>query len=431
MSELTCSGLWWIPEVSGEKVAGTLTFSEQNGVELSLGGTLGHSVPPWADKVVPIVLGLVHDSSLGDHFTVQSCRLANINWGSDRPPRETYSSERLYIGKHLEKNEDFLFRTMAISFSGLSSWAYTFTGLQRTASRIPGHGPPDLQISWKCPTPIAGLLPGARLSLQVSAQLEAPLRIHTLKEAIQFVVDCDDPATVEDWNRRYVLPLQGLLTLASDHPNSVTELSLRHDGISGQEQVRVFEPRVVENEKAVARLMPYQMLFSLADIQPGLAQLVTKWLEVWEHYKDACEPFFGVVYRPNAFTELRYLLAYQAIEVYYSLRRGTPPEVSDDIHRGQHLRELLDEHWREVGALFGQMDQTLPELVAMRNYVVHRQPSRAGGDLGGQALYLAAERLLFLMKACLLTELGFSTEQRQHFFTQNASFQALAKHSTA
>src|SRR4051812_1632970 len=160
MRDFNCNGIWWLPENPSDQVAGTLHFSDDSFVELSLLGTLGEPTASLEQKTVPVILGLVWDCPLGREVTLKDCLIKSFESGSHLPSREDYFADRMFVGSHLEKEVDFSFSGLSIMLSGLSSWASTLSGL--------GHeGSPKFEIRFRQPESISGRIPGGDFTLRV------------------------------------------------------------------------------------------------------------------------------------------------------------------------------------------------------------------------------------------------------------------------
>src|SRR5688500_1677706 len=63
MGTTSSLGMWWLPGSPAEKVAGTLKYSDDDGAELSLAGTLAAS--EWgavSAQRVPVILGVAAEA---------------------------------------------------------------------------------------------------------------------------------------------------------------------------------------------------------------------------------------------------------------------------------------------------------------------------------------------------------------------------------
>jgi hypothetical protein len=119
------------------------------------------------------------------------------------------------------------------------------------------------------------------------------------------------------------------------------------------------------------------------------------------------------------------MLVCQSLEVYQ--RKRQPASEGDrgfsDVVFGEQVAELLEEHRATVGPLFGkETRQAIPELTRYRNYVIcHDFQAGTDADYGAKMFWLT-QKLMFLMKACLLTELGIPSEHQLKFFQRNRMY---------
>ena len=121
MQTFDCQGIWWLPENPSNRIAGTLRFSDEKGVDLSLAGVFGKQITTPETTEIPILLGQVWGCSLGEIVTLKACQLQASHISSRVIAREEYFAERLFIGSHLEREEDFFFSKMSIQPSGQST----------------------------------------------------------------------------------------------------------------------------------------------------------------------------------------------------------------------------------------------------------------------------------------------------------------------
>ena len=153
MQAFDCNGIWWLPDNPSEKVAGTLHYSEDTGVALTLSGVIGEIGGP-GKKIIPIVLGVLYDCPLGSDATLRNCWVKTLHMGSPGFTREDYHVDRLFIGDHLETADAFHFSEVSVSFTGLSSWANGLTGLSKKSTVLPESNSAKFEIRWQAPEPI-------------------------------------------------------------------------------------------------------------------------------------------------------------------------------------------------------------------------------------------------------------------------------------
>ncbi|MBC6472871.1 MAG: hypothetical protein GDA48_08650 [Hormoscilla sp. GM102CHS1] len=63
MQEIKYEGFWWLPSESENKVAGDLTFSNSNGIELNIRGSFVNIMDSsmqkeWQSKTYKVILGI-------------------------------------------------------------------------------------------------------------------------------------------------------------------------------------------------------------------------------------------------------------------------------------------------------------------------------------------------------------------------------------
>ncbi len=409
--EFSCNGLWWLPEQTDAKVAGTLKFSHQEGAQLSLAGVLGASRGGFEEKALPVIHGLVYDCPLGNELTLKDSSLSAFSTGMPGFARETYLVARVFGGQHLGADE-FLFSKAKLRYSGLPGWAHGLTGLSHRQLPEEGqHGTWEIRWVWR--EPISGQVPGGWLSLGVGASFSMGRRRAAVSEEVGISLAFDEPHSEVSINADYAGPLQNFFTLATDQPNSLEELAVCRP--NDPRLIRVVAARVFHEPKDTDYLLPHKMIFSLEDVKGFPIELLGRWLEVYGRLSKVCGMFFAMLYKPS-YTDYNYLANFQSLQIYESTRRTGDDEPA-------RLRRLLEEYWEVIGPLFkNDLASVTIELIQLRDYIVHKN-----SDLGkvpdySVNLYWSGQRLAFLLKACLLSELGFSIDDVKKFFFRNQSF---------
>ena len=307
--------------------------------------------------------------------------------------------------------------------SGLPSWANSLRGL--SYRRIPADEAHRIgfEIRWLPPKPVAGRIPGGDLTIRVGAEISADRRQQSIKEEVSFLISCEQPGSDRDLNAKFVYPIQNFMTLATDTPNTLIDFTVSRAG--SPDNVHALGARIFHDDEAAMGLFPYSMLFSLSDVEDRAVDLISKWLDISERLSEVCNLYFRLQYQPDSFVETRFLLVCQSLEVYQ--RKRQPASKGDrgfsDAVFGEQLAKLLEEHRATVGPLFGnEIGKAISELTKYRDYVVCHD-FRAGTDADyGATMFWATQKLVFLMKACLLTELGISSEDQSKFFQRNRMY---------
>ena len=409
-----------MPGKASEKVAGELRFSAEAGARLSLAGAMGEVPTYLAVKEIPVILGLVWDCPLGSVVTLRDCRLSGLNVASRGIAREEYWAGLLLVNEHLEREEDFSFSQVSVGFSGLPSWADALRGLRQKQIPPEGNSRGGFEVQWFSPEPVAGEIPGGHLVLGVGAEIHGGRRQYSIKENVRMNISCEEPRSCKDLVAKYVYPLQNLMTLATDHPNAVTELTVGRP--DSREDIRVLMATLFHDAEVATDLFSHKMLFSLGDIGDQAIEAVAKWISISERLKDACEVYFGIQYMPSSFLDVKFQKTHQSLELYQRRRRqmkGTS-DRHDDIPSGDFVAELFEEHRVVMAPLFGgDIPRAIREVAELRDYLVLRDSPLGDKPTYGPDLFWLTQKLMILMKACLLSELGISEEDQIAFFQRN------------
>ena len=180
-------------------------------------------------------------------------------------------------------------------------------------------------------------------------------------------------------------------------------------------------------------LFKHRMIFSLKDIRDHAAEVIERWLQISEDLKDVLTSYFSWLYGVESFVDFKFLTVFQSIELY--ARKRLPSDDSDLLstrHLTELVRRVLDAHWGSVSELFDAgIEAVANEIVAYRNFVVHRVGQTGRGERFGERLYWLTQRLAFVMKACLLTELSFPMTEQLDFFRRNQLYLHLVGTRTA
>ncbi len=418
MKASEASGLFWLPEAPSRSVAGTLSYYADAGVDLALFGSLGPlpaTLP--ATRSVPLIHGLIWNSAVGPQVTLKDCRLSGLSLNVPGIARERYRINRLLAGAHLLTDDDFLFDRIDLRLSGLCSWAEALSGLDaRMQDRTSGSK--DYTLRWSRPAPFLGDLPGGKFLLTASARSNFSPRDFSIVEDVTFEIQPAQPASLDVLSTRYVHPLQNFLTLATDRPNAIVDYNVWREGKNTP--ILVVEKYLFSDEAAAADLLPYKMLFTLRDIKERLPHFLSRWIEMSAELTDFLGAYFSAYYSGPTFVELQFLLAAQSLETYARVRLDTATDATERSF-GRILKALLLSHWSSMEPLFGpDIDATAKTFDRWWNFAVHRHKALTPDYI--EPLHWSTRRLLFLAKVCMLSELGFSTEEIRKYLNRNQHY---------
>jgi len=464
MTEYKCTGFWYLPDNEERQVAGTLYISIKGDLRLSLIGTLS-SEEEGETKSHRIVLGSVDKSPEGHAVTLTGCYKTEQHVGSHFESQEDYRASRGYFGVHLKEETDFLFRKFLLKISGLTEWASRISGLHRERYQIPtikNQGEKITIATYLVPTPLSTMIPGASITLNMGIASKSGLHEITFREEANFFIKLDEPLSSEKIDREYVYPLQNLMTFVSDTAQELESFSVWQSDDSDWNNnpvIRVVGPRV-QPDADLERKTPRrdQMLFTLEDIlEPiSFATFIEKWLRLANFHSKSFAIYFGMHYGPPAYIDMKYTLLSQALVLYYERSEAG---IEHRKEEEQHLKDILivveEKHtdWliEHLGVkphptfrnvlrrVMNKCGEAIDPIISKRRdafinqaantlqYIERRAPEDQLAASQGPEFYWLMQKLLFLIKACYLNELGFSSNNIADLYNRNESFQHLKK----
>ena len=122
MQAIEYSGMWWLPANPQNRVAGTLTFSNEEGIALELIGALEDFGNFGMREPYALILGLSGD---GKKVTLSNCAFTGVKVGMPGFARESYKPSFCLVGAHFNEPDEVRFGRCEVSFSYLPDWVRT------------------------------------------------------------------------------------------------------------------------------------------------------------------------------------------------------------------------------------------------------------------------------------------------------------------
>jgi hypothetical protein len=457
MKPFETTGVWWLPQNPLRRVGGTLRFVDHEGVTLSLMDVLSQ-VTPQSFRMQPLIHGFALDLDNGKPVSLRGCRQHATRMMSAGLMTESFRVERAFLGGYLASDIDFSFRGIALKLHGLLEWAEGFTGMNSSLS-------PDatgmFHFAYQQREPLVAELDNAHLVFSVGASMSEGTRSYEAREDATISISSDVALSEEDWNRRYVYPLQNFVTFVLGRPSAIQDLRFRREDpndVFGPD-FQLFASRifgVTDAEKHGGGCMP---LFTVGQVKDRFQDVMRRWIHIHQKFQDACNSLFAVLYIDRPYLETRFLAAAHALELYDRARAGAQERISAENNRreailssissqdrnwlvprilplgippfSEILTRLYDEHAPAMAPICSNdRDGFITSAIDARNYIVHHSRSEHSKvELGEEVLWLY-EKLTILMKLCLLAELGFQEVERLKFI-QNAIYYRVLQHRSA
>lgn len=416
-------GIWSLPDPEAENLTGTLTV-DRGKADLELIGDFGHELLSETSREKAYSLDpadqlrVLGSSTDGKDITLEKVEARNYLVSMPGLPVAHYTAQAILVGKHFAEGDPIAFDEISIRASDLNAWTrvsgfdvhhdfekldgtefLTFTGFA-----IDYKVPDDIEIQ---------LARGERAFIRYGAKNKGLVggtgHVDVTQEAaIHFRFP--RPAGLDQVFRR-VSEIRNFLSLAVGRPVSILSVSGYLDDYaeaSGTRRPIELLWQVPHNPDPPERSRgSREMLFSLPEASPDISSVMKKWLARQSRLRPVFNLFFGVLYHPDLYLEVRFLTFAQAIETYDHRRRPR----AGTIHLSRRVRDVLSlsrtVSKRIVGPDEEHLDVFIKGLVDSRNYYTHYDPKLDGKVAEGVSLYLLTLQLRAVIEMVLLRELGF------------------------
>jgi ApeA N-terminal domain 1 len=331
-------------------------------------------------------------------------------------PTADYRARVTLVGKHFPADERVAFDEIAIGASDLNAWTRVHgfaTSIETEPFDDDGHvafvgaevryeAPGDIHI------PLAG---GEELVLRFSCQskgLGARSAKVELRQEATLHWRFSKPVDLASVFSR-VGQIRNFLSLAVGRPVSITSVTGFQDAYKLE---RVDAPRPIEiyweiphnPDPPESERDPREMLFTLTEAEPDASTVIKRWLARQDRLEPVFNLYFGTLYHPSLYLEVRFLAFAQALETYDFRRRRKPARRTLAERTHDVLRQCRGVSGRIVGA---DPDAFVTDFKNARNYYTHYDPRLKKKAADGAALLLLTVQLQAILEMSLLRQLGF------------------------
>jgi len=418
-------GLWWLPEDEDGKVAGDLSIAKGK-AELEVIGDFGRELlsqtareksysGDLADQ--PRVLGVSAD---GKPVTLETVSERGHTVNFPGLPVSRYGAGVTLVGKHFGQGEKITFDEIAIRATDLNAWtrvsgfktslgfeelddpgSHAFTSIKvhyeaPDEIRIPLSGGEEILIKFTAPA--KGLWGG--ISDHVELTQEAALHLRFARKA-----------SLQDVLGR-VSQIRNFLSLAVGRPVSVLSVSgfqddYKRGGTSSLRPIELYWQIPYNPEPPDKARDSREMLFTLEEAQPEMSTVMRKWFLRQARLEPVFNLFFGTLYHPSLYLEVKFLAYAQAIETYDYRRRRKPSRKTFATRAHDVLAQCRTVSKKIVGPTQEDLEAFVLNFRDTRNYYTHYDPRFERKAASGTDLFLLSIQLQAIIEMILLRELGF------------------------
>ncbi|ESX66075.1 hypothetical protein X759_28265 [Mesorhizobium sp. LSHC420B00] len=458
----TEEGFWWLAGKEADPIAGTLTFSPTDGATLSLLGFVRDSASPFRsfvdnDDERATIYGTTKKGK-----PVTLLRPINKSRQINMPgiPNETWTSSLCVVGIHLEDDDkDQVFSRSYLRFESIEQWLQSkpFTTTVDQDSRVlTVSGNPSREEHFASHQDFELTSVGSLFSSN------EPATHFTIDVFSQLALIPQAPQSL-NWHMSRAMRIQGLASLCMGHYLPLHSLELRGpvddlgNGFKKPRDVHVYAQ--LTHPEAGHRPAHEPPLISgpeLIAINPGAVQL---WFDQYELFDPAIALFFTISSQRQMFTNVRLLLAIQALEVFHrrtsdsslmpesdfakfakALTDAIPPSANTAMKErlkasyqfvnepslGQRLRSIAGDLASALGTPPPAFHKGyLRKLVDTRNYYTHFSATLKDKALDGAGMHWASRRVVLLLTFLFLQRLGIAAKSIVPLLERHREFSQL------
>lgn len=451
------TGYWWLPENPKHTVVGTLYYSNEK-IILELVGAF-EDIPNMLQhpKDFSIILGF---SNKGKNITLNNCYLNQYQLSTGFPT-SSYRIVTLFIGVHFNTPLNIKFKSITFSTFYLDEWigksGFQFPAIEELIKskiiNVKHESPKEISVTLDDKTKI---IFGFEVDYDI---IPKQFQEITLKQSAFVTIEFDSDTDFSHCHK-FNYYLRNFLSLATSQP--VYPLVLKG---------KTAENKIIENsqEKFPTVLIYYNfvdmpekprnvvrenMFFSFDDISANLEICLKNWFSKADNLEPVYNLYFGLVYTKHVYINQEFQSLIHGLESYHRLMIGGTDALKEEYEKkiNNILQNCPQEHkdWlkeelrygneltlkRRLEVLLERFPDVLENypiegkkfirrIVDTRNYLTHYDKQLKPRIANDDEKIILNKRMMILLEACLLYELGFSEEKIKILIQRRKESEAL------
>jgi hypothetical protein len=457
----TFLGEWWLPDEPGRILAGTLSLSGDDGLELETLGTFGPGYEPGKTyghaevgfETWPRVSGRTTDNKL---VTLLECRGTGLSHRSPGVSTNRYRPATVLIGAIYEPGSPVDFDEVRLRFTDLDTWA-TVSGFGHSMNVAADNSLESVALQFRPPPEIVFDLEGGdNVRLSFDFKFSGPTIVMTTATitqsawiGMQYAAPVEMPQIHETIKqlRNFLAfavgrPVRLLTAFGVHYPDEDAEPDPFTKQKPRRHQVEIVfhvaNPESIENV-----LLTDDMLFTRASAGDRLGQVLNSWWTKEPLLQPVFDLYFATIFGSRVYGIHRFLSHAQALETYHrrtANRRALPkaefkkrrdaavigmPEdwrewlerkldFANELTLRERVQEIVAQCPPVTERLIGD-EAAVAEFVALlvdtRNYRTHYTTSLEKRSASGLTFVRLTYQMQALVESALLHELGFACEE--------------------
>ena len=457
--EIKKSGTFWLPSFP-EPVSGVISISNEGGIVLEV------ATSPINDPIGIVslytnlgslfrVIGHIQEYGfiILDHCRISTSEL-NFNLSQIQTSQKIWA-HRVFTGfptnQHLQ-NGIPSFNTFKFSIEGIDEWVW-IRGINVINAAYKHEG--ARTISGKPPESISFNLTNC-MQLEITFEMRgidppSPWKVGITQKAY-FKLVSEDAQELNEF-LSIADKIVNLLCFTINETVSLDSMSATSnarrqnpaDGTTQLAEIDIYDPNVFYYSKDQPKIDRDRMLFSFSDIQDGAEEMINKWIESYEDYKDAFDLYFLAQLKPQLSLEVKFLTLAQGLEFYHRRMSSDDapvemgevklkykelvqdlieqyPDAEDkkwlegklehlnDVTLGKRIKELINP-FKEILGNSKERGKLAYKIAVTRNYLTHRNPDLEPGAAKGEDLHVLCLKMELLFELHFLKLTGFTPEK--------------------
>lgn len=448
-------GFWWLPENPDDRVSGTLTFSQAEGPSLQLLGVFGGILS--FNREMSERFAIHGITKKGKKITLLDAFVTSMQMNAPGIMNAKYRPHLICIGHHFLTEDDAIFDKSFFRFERLEEWLVSAPFQEAWE-----YDPPKLNLLIdKGRTEQLNEFGDYKFGKSSSFNTANSSRTEYSVKVLSFLYcEMNEPKSIND---HFIVAnrMQELASLCTGHFLPLTHLSLRVHGTGGTDQpfqeVEIFAQ--MQHPESGSRPKHEHPLFSAPELLTANDRAVENWFNQYQTLAPAINLFFAITGEKQMFTNIRFLLAIQALEVFHRrtsdgaliektdfqdlrarltdlIPTDLDPKITEKLKslynyaNEPSLMQRLETILAGVNEDFGETvqgfsDRFARKVVDTRNYNTHFTASLEAKSMDGGDLWWSSRRIVMLLTYLFLKKIGIKAPAFREALGRHREFEAL------
>lgn len=431
MEEFELSGIWWLPSNPDEQVAGTIKFSQEEGILLETTGDFNEQELNIDLKIQKIIVG----GNQGKQLTLIDCVGIKKTLFVPGFSYQKYRVTICLIGHLFENLEQIKFNRFKVELNDLKYLSdLSFDNNYKQEEKYDNY-----QLSLNIPKSLRANTTKGIIYLKQDVSFKHEDESIILKKQSFFEIETEEKLLIDDILRQFLKPLGSFVTLIVNRANYATELNFLINIEGRDKRIKCVFKNSSSNVN-YGKLDKSKCLFKIKDIKQDFSLILQRWFNLYDEANDIINLYFSTFYNYSIYSESRFSSLIQFLESYH--RRTIEKKSSFDDNHKARIKEIIDavpaEHkdWLSEKLRFSHemsLSDRLKDILSLtkgtilpliddsddfarkvkniRNYLTHYSDKKQRKLYEGETLFRINQVLDFMIKHCLLNAIGCSHER--------------------